>query len=270
MIKRLKTIAFIINVKAIVISAFAVLSTYLCLRWNVVANYPLTLIATAVVFPIVFSINSAYKRREAVLDDYASMKAHGRAIYFATRDWLDSSGVDTQERCRSLLGDLLRSSREMFHAPRQEMLDREREVYGCFSNLSQFIRKDLRQAGLASGEVSRCNQYLSKMLLAFEQVKHIYQYRTPRTLRAFSDFFITILPPLYGPYFAYISSDFSSGLTYVMPVLFALVLVSLDKIQEHLENPFDQVGQDDVMINAEKFMDRLHVGAQLHAQDRAA
>ena len=26
---------------------------------------------------------------------------------------------------------------------------------------------------------------------------------------------------------------------------------------EHLENPFDQVGQDDVMINAEKFMERL-------------
>jgi len=29
-------------------------------------------------------------------------------------------------------------------------------------------------------EVSRCNQYLSKMLLAFEQIKHIFQYRTPR------------------------------------------------------------------------------------------
>lgn len=55
-----------------------------------------------------------------------------------------------------------------------------------------------------------------------------------------------------------------------MPVLFAMVLVSLDKIQEHLENPFDQVGQDDVMTNAEKFMDRLHAGASVQAQGRAA
>jgi hypothetical protein len=99
------------------------------------------------------------------------------------------------------------------------------------------------------------------MILAFEQIKHIYQYRTPRTLRAFSDFFITVLPMLYGPYFAHISEDFSAGLTYVMPVLFALVLVSLDNIQEHLENPFDQIGQDDVSINAEKFVDRLQAGA---------
>ncbi|MGI9249122.1 MAG: hypothetical protein ACR2QI_08905 [Woeseiaceae bacterium] len=262
MISRFKTIAFIINFKAIIISALAVLSTYICLRWQVTANYPLTLIATAIVFPIVFSINSAYKRRESVLDDYASMKAHGRAIYFATRDWLDDSDEDKQQKCRSLLGDLLRSNRELFNAPREDMHDREEEVYGRFSHLSRFIREDLRQAGLASGEVSRCNQYLSKMMLAFEQIKHIYQYRTPRTLRAFSDFFITVLPPLYGPYFAHVAKDFSYGLTYVMPVLFALVLVSLDKIQEHLENPFDQVGQDDVMINAEKFMDRLQAGVR--------
>ena len=55
--------------------------------------------------------------------------------------------------------------------------------------------------------------------------------------------------------------DFNSSLTYVMPVLFALVFVSLDNIQGHLENPFDQVGQDDMLINSEKFVDRLLAGA---------
>ena len=37
------------------------------------ANFPLTPLATAIVFPIVFSINSAYKRREAALDDYGAL-----------------------------------------------------------------------------------------------------------------------------------------------------------------------------------------------------
>jgi len=260
MLKRLRTMTLIINVKAIVIASLAVLSTYLCLYFEVTANFPLTLLATAIVFPIVFSINSAYKRREAALDDYGSLKSHGRAIYFATRDWLEDTDSDKLDRCRNLLGELFVSTRALFGGAREQMHDREERVYESFSNLSKFIRIDLRQGGLASGEVSRCNQYLSKMILAFEQIKHIYQYRTPRTLRAFSDFFITVLPVLYGPYFAHISKDFSAGLTYVMPVLFALVLVSLDNIQEHLENPFDQVGQDDVMINAEKFMERLEAG----------
>jgi len=270
MLRRLKPIALIINFKALAVAALAVASTYFCIRYGVTANFPLTLLATAIVFPIVFSINSAYKRREVVLDDYGSLKSHGRAIFFASRDWLENSDAGTQEKCRALLGELLGSTRAMFSGQRADMHEREELVYANFSNLSRFIREDLRHAGLASGEVSRCNQYLSKMLLAFEQVKHIYQYRTPRTLRAFSDFFIKILPPLYGPYFAYIATDFSPYLTYVMPVLFALVLVSLDNIQEHLENPFDQVGQDDVMINAEKFVDRLHAGSSDHAKSGTA
>ena len=57
--------------------------------------------------------------------------------------------------------------------------------------------------------------------------------------------------------FAYIAQDYSSGLMYVMPILFSFILVSLDNIQAHLENPFDQIGEDDVMINVEKFVLRL-------------
>lgn len=259
MIERFKTVGLIINRKAMFIAGLAVLSTWLCIQFGLAGDFPLTLIATAVVFPIVFSINSAYKRRESVLDDYGLIKANGRAIYFAARDWLEEADEARLERCRGLLRDLLTEARNLYASPREQMADREKRVYASFSQLSRFIRIDLREAGLATGEVSRCNQYLSKMLVAFEQTKHIYQYRTPRTLRAFSDVFITVLPPLYGPYFAYIAVDFSPSLTYLMPVLFALVLSALDNIQEQLENPFDQIGQDDVMINAEKFAERLGV-----------
>ena len=68
-----------------------------------------------------------------------------------------------------------------------------------------------------------------------------------------------VLPVLYGPYFAAIAKEFSKPLVYVMPVLFTIVLTSLDSIQDHLENPFDQIGQDDVIINAEKFVERLEL-----------
>lgn len=256
--KRLKRIFLIINFKTVVITFFAVVSTYLCQVYELTADFPLTLIATSIVFPIVFSIGGAYKRREVALDEYGNIKAHGRAIYFATRDWLEDPSEETLKKARELLGGLLSSCRQLFSEPVESLRVNEDSVYKDFSNLSKFIKNDLRKAGLASGECSRCNQYLSKMFVAFESIKHIYQYRTPRTLRAFSDFFITILPPLYGPYFAYISKDYSLGLGYVMPVLFSVIFVSLDNIQEHLENPFDQVGEDDVTINVEEFIERLY------------
>lgn len=94
-------------------------------------------------------------------------------------------------------------------------------------------------------------------MAAFESIKHVYQYRTPRTLRAFSEFFIVILPIVYGPHFAHLGADSTSNIHYLMPILLSVILVSLDNIQNHLENPFDQIGEDDVNINAEKFAQRL-------------
>jgi predicted membrane chloride channel (bestrophin family) len=37
-----------------------------------------------------------------------------------------------------------------------------------------------------------------------------------------------------------------------MPVLYSFILVSLDNIQDHLENPFDEIGEDDISIDAEE------------------
>lgn len=253
----MRQIWVLINLKTVVITLLAVLSTYLCIRFGITANFPMTLIATAVVFPIVFSINGAYKRRENALDHYSSIKAHGRGIYFASRDWLENTTPAIQERARTLLGDLLKTVRTLFSGPLDKMPDNERAVYRGFSELSTYIRDDLRGNGLASGEVSRCNQFLSKMLIAFEDAKHIYQYRTPQSLQGFSDFFVSVLPIVYGPYFAAAATEYSPGLAYVMPVLFSIILVSLDNIQSHLENPYDQIGDDDMTINAEKFVERL-------------
>jgi len=254
-----KQILIIINLKTVIITVLAVASTYVCRRFAITADFPMTLIATAVVFPIVFSISGAYKRRENALAKYSSIKAHGRAIYFAARDWLEQTDGEIQAKARDLLGELLIACRRLFSHPISEMHENEKAVYSVFSQLSRYIKHDLRGRGLPSGEVSRCNQFLSKMIIAFEDVKHIYQYRTPRTLRAFSDFFVTVLPIMYGPYFAEASLAYAPGLAYAMPVLFAVILVSLDNIQSHLENPFDQIGEDDIIINAEKFVERLQV-----------
>jgi hypothetical protein len=220
------------------------------------ADFPLTLIGIAVVFPIVFSIGTAYARREKALTHYSTLKAYGRAIFFATRDWVPETDKKFQNKLKRILYSLLINCRELFMAGRVERDRRERDVYTKFSDLSEHM-ESCRKRGMTNSEVSRANQHLGKMLEAFESMKHIYQYRTPVTLRAYSKVFIFVLPIFYGPYFAYLARDLHTMLIYLMPILFSIILVSLDTIQDHLENPFDQVGEDDVRINAEKFIKRL-------------
>jgi hypothetical protein len=249
-------LAQVVNWRSLVISALAIASTGLCLRLDVKADFPLTLIATAIVFPLVFSINAAYIRREKALEEYGNLKAHGRSLYLASRDWVPSRDERRDSELKGDLRELLSASRDLFTGSLDSAAAHERKVYAAFGRLSQFVNA-MRASELASTECSRLNQYISRMITAFENVKHIYEYRTPRTLRAFSDFFILLLPILYGPYFAYEAAEFSRPLFFVMPVLFSLILVGLANIQDNLENPFDQIGQDDVAIDPDRFIASL-------------
>ncbi len=254
--KVLRSFRLIFNLKTLIVVVLSCASTYLCSYYGIKVNFPMTIIGIAVVFPIVFSISGAYKRRETALKHYASLKAHGRAIFLASRDWVPDSDSEFQNGMKSILKELLRGVRELLHTGREDREQKEAEVYQTLSKVSLFI-KSFRTRGLPGGEVSRCNQYFSKMLDAFESMKHIYQYRTPVTLRAYSKIFIFLIPIVYGPYFIHIAGDNPIGVAMIMPLLLSIVLVSLDNIQDHLENPFDQVGEDDVQINAEKFADWL-------------
>jgi len=245
----------VVNMKSVLISALAVLSTWLCMLFHVRADFPLAIIATAIVFPLVFSINTAYNRREKSLEEYGALKANGRALFLASRDWVGSDHRRDTE-VRDALMQLFAACRSMVMSPLSERDPHEAAVMNAFSRLSRFIEA-MRQAGLSATECSRLSQYLARMMTAFENIKHIHKYRTPRTLRAFSDFFILLLPVLYGPYFAYLTEELSPELFFVMPILFALIFTGLANIQDDLENPFDLIGQDDVAIDPDRYLATL-------------
>jgi hypothetical protein len=133
----------------------------------------------------------------------------------------------------------------------------EMEFYQIFSRLSA-MTKELRTNGIQSGEISRMNQYISKMMIAFDNMMVVHHYRTPITLRAYSKVFLYIFPIIYGPYFANTFKTYSANLGYVMPILYSFILVSLDNIQDHLENPFDDIGEDDIRINEKEVIALMH------------
>jgi hypothetical protein len=74
-------------------------------------------------------------------------------------------------------------------------------------------------------------------------------YRTPNTLRAYSQIFLNIFPILYAPYFANLCRESYAVVGYGVAIIYSVVLVSLDNIQEDLESPYDSVGADDVDLD---------------------
>lgn len=246
--KIFRSIYLIINYKTFIITILAVVSTWLCNRYNIIADFPLTLVGIAIVFPVVFSIDSAYRRRERALWMLSDFKAHVLAIYLASRDWLEGN-EDFEREVKQKLFELYSSIREIFTNEHQKD---QRVIYQKISELSELMKK-FRELELPSGEISRVSQYISKITVDVENLITILRYRTPITLRAYSKVFIYTFPILYGPYFAFVSEHYSPYLEYTMPIVFSFILVSLDNIQSHLEDPFDQVGEDDVVFDVEEF-----------------
>jgi hypothetical protein len=257
MVRIIKSFALIINYKTFLITALAVISTYTCFHYGLTAKFPDMLVGVAIVFPVVFSIGSAYNRRETALQRLADFKGHAVAIFYATRDWTSSKDNDLPVRAKGLIQDMFVLMKDMFKDKHSaEWSKNEKTIYEKFSQLSA-LTMEMRNFGVQSGEISRVSQYVSKMIIAFDNMRIIHNYRTPITLRAYSKGFIYIFPIIYGPYFASTFHDYSSYLEYVMPVLYSFILVSLDNIQDHLENPFDEVGEDDIIIEAEQTADLL-------------
>ncbi len=249
--RTLRSFLRIVDRQTVAVTLLALISTWICIRYEILADLPSALIGVAVIFPIVFSINSAYRRREEALKYLASAKAHAVAIAWAHRDWIGGDGHDELVRQgRRLVQDLFEAMRTFFAGSTDGDAEALGRVYALFSDLSK-SHEALRQAGVSSGEISRANQYLRAVMIEFERMRNILQYRTPIALRAYSQVFLNGFPILYGPYFATLAAESMPAVGYGVAVLYSFVLVSLDNIQEALENPYGTVDEDDVDVGEE-------------------
>lgn len=246
--KTLRTFVKIIDRQTLVVTALALLATYLSRRFELVADLPIDLIGLAVVFPLVFSINSAYRMREDALQAFASLKGHAAALFFAHRDWPPEAG-GSHVRAKKLIEELL--EKMILHLRTHAGMDPDAAQKGIFEIFSEFSRSidRLRHAGIDPNEISRANEYLKSILVDFERMSNIARYRTPIALRAFTRVFLNLFPILFGPHFANIDYPDYPLIGYVVAGLYAFVLVSLDNVQDHLENPFDGIGPDDLRLN---------------------
>lgn len=237
----------IVDRHTLLVTALALICTFICQQLDIIFELPTALIGTAVIFPLVFSIVSAYRRREEALRYFASLKGHAVALYFAHRDW-PPDGHEFKGEGERLVQVLLTAVADYFHADQQDEAVSLQRVYGVYDQFSR-SHESMRQHGVTSGEISRSNQYLRAIMIEFERMKNIARYRTPVALRAYSRLFLSLFPILFAPYFASIGYPDYPIVSYGVAILYSLVLVSLDNIQDHLENPYDGVGPDDLRLD---------------------
>ncbi|GAB4579966.1 MAG: hypothetical protein Fur0022_27050 [Anaerolineales bacterium] len=245
--KTLKDFYQILDRQTLIITLLALASTYLCRTLGFMFAIPTDLIGIAVIFPLVFSINGAFKQREDVTSAFASLRVNLFSLYYAHRDW--PRETSHRQSGHELTTHLLRAVGQYFRAPvtSKEAQTYLREIYQGFSAFSESLER-LRAAGVPANEIATANQFLNRVMENFEKMNNVALYRPPVTLRAHSRLFLNLFPIIFGPYFANLAYPEYPWVGFAVAGLYAVVLVSLDNVQDQLENPFDSVGADDLRL----------------------
>ena len=254
--KTLQNFLKIVDYHTFIVTALALLATYICRQTGIIFDMPTNLIGIAIIFPLVFSISGAYRQREDALKEFAGIKGHAIALFYAHRDWPPYQENEVHmQRGAALVNKLLGTIAYYFkHCDPEHEAASLDSVYEVFDEFSRSHEK-LRDVGVPANEISRANQYLRAIMIDFEKMRNVARYRTPVALRAYSRLFINIFPIFFAPYFAYVAYPELPIVGYVIAFFYSFVLVSLDNIQDHLENPYDGIGPDDLRLDvAERYV----------------
>ena len=91
LIQTTKDFFYVITSKTVLVSLGSVCSTVFCIEYEFITEIPISLIGLAVVFPLVFTIGTAFQRRDLALKEYGAINSNFAAIFFIAKNWQNKS-----------------------------------------------------------------------------------------------------------------------------------------------------------------------------------
>ena len=237
----------IINSKTIVALVISLFVLILAYKYNIDYDIDLTLISIAIIFPLVFCIRSAFRRREKALEHLSQFRSNLRTIehYLKMSKLSEDKLKDLSNLIRKLENDFLK-----------ELSKPEIDLEKIDSNTeSIFNFLKYNDEEISGGIKQKVIRFLRDVSDGQDNLIAIYLHRTPISLKAYCLIFIYLFPLVYTPTIIHKmgSGADSIYLTYFVVMLSEFILISLYNIQDQMEYPFDDEGLDDIQLMKFKF-----------------
>ena len=221
---------------AIIISIIVPIIAY---RYNINYNVDLTLISIAIIFPLVFNIRGAFRRREKALEHLSLYRASLKTV----ENIILSSKLEIEEINKGT--ELIKKSNEGLI----DFLDNiENDTTMHDNNINQLFEfLNSKKNIIGNGVLQKALRFLKDSIDSADNLIAIHRHRTPISLKAYCLMFVYIFPLVYTPTIIFkIGVENPQYLTYFIVVLSEFILISLYNIQDQMEYPFDKEGTDDI------------------------
>lgn len=238
----MKQYVAIINYRTLVAISISILTPIICYKFNINYNIDLTLISIAIVFPLVFTIRSSFRRREKALEHLSQFRGSMKTVHYF---FLSTPTLNAEKQKE--IGDILEeiSEKTINHLRHDSYNTADldtilNKVYLFLINNKEVLPKSVKDKVI---------RFMHDMHEAIENLLAIHTHRTPISLKAYCLIFIYIFPLIYTPTIINkVGLGTTIWITYFVVILSQFILISLYNIQDHMEYPFDEEGLDDINL----------------------
>lgn len=233
----------IINFRTFITLFISIAIPFVAYRFDIVYNIDLTLISIAIIFPLVFTIRGAFKRREKALQFLSGFRAGLQTV----SNLFQSSLKENEAKSQEASNVVLEVENELLAYLRSEKTSAEtldQKIQGLYDFL------DENTALIRKSSLPRLVRFINEVSKNADNLIGVHNHRTPISLKAYCLIFIYIFPLIYTPSIINkIGFDNPEWLTYFIVILSEFILISLYNIQDQMEYPFDDNGLDDIKLN---------------------
>lgn len=243
-----KAITSVFNYRILIILIETVLVYFLYNYYKINLAIDFTIISIAIVFPLVFSITSAYHRRQESIETFAEFR---NKIIDISNIFYAVNGVQKEDynkiyneliEAQNLLVEYIKSSDG--NTKFDDLRNKRKAILLLIDSYKHLFNEREKDSLI---------RVKNELFLSAEKLRGTKIHETPISLRKYCLIFIYLSPLLYDSQLVLGQSSFGYTVETLISLLFSLlisfVLMALYNVQEYIENPFDQKGLDDLKID---------------------
>ena len=230
------------NVRTFLAIAISQAAAFLVIHYHLKLNHNLLLFSLVVVFPLHFSLQAAFKRREKALEYFSRFKAGSMAVHYS----LQTSG-DLPDEQKTEARNLLKQMATTLIGQLEGYQSEYSAMQSRLNDIMAFAERYREQ--LSKRNVLRVIRYLKDVTESSTYLISLVRHRTMRGIRFYSTLFILLFPLIQAPIVHhYFGSALPSWTIYIACGLGSLILITLDNFQKLIEYPFDPRGMDNIVL----------------------
>ena len=242
-----KAIYSVFNLRLFIILIETIIVLKLYKMFSIKIDIDLTILSIAIVFPLVFSITSAYQRRQDSIRHYTGFR--NKIIDLTNLIYsVDTIKEDEYNTLFKKLLELQNDINNILLNPINDKVasknyrDQRKNIFSLIIGLKHKFNEREKDSII---------RVKNELFYDIEMLNGIRLHGTPLSLRIYCLIFIFISPFLFSSNEFFVIGDFSSDiLSLIVSLTISFILMALYNVQDYIENPFDQKGLDDLKINS--------------------